>query len=287
MAHLAMVNSIPAPATGTNTTDPALLTAINALCASMSAQQEQMAKMQAAHLAQSIKSAAKLPVLKDPGLKAAAGCAVECIKLNVDEGARAAFVERLEVIKQVDGLEIPGWDFTNRAELLSEAEQAFRADPNLSEADLRTLVFSRGVPKGLVKPKQGSSEAAFQAAMAGMPGVGGLGNPFYSANVMPHFAAMIQAAAAAAPAPVPAAVAATPQALQMPVSGQGMLFGQYGLQQPSVQFVVPGMPGQVVQGQGGQKKPVRCYACQQMGHYANRCPARTASGANTTAIVRQ
>jgi hypothetical protein len=62
---------------------------------------------------------------------------------------------------------------------------------------------------------------------------------------------------------------------------------QYGLQQPSVQFAVPGMPGQAVQGQGGQKKPVRGYACQQMGHYANRCPARAASGANTTAIVRQ
>jgi hypothetical protein len=86
MAHLAMVNSLPAAPTGTNATDPALLTAINALCASMSAQQEQLAKMQAAQLAQSIKSVAKLPVLKDPGLKAAAGCAVESIKLNVDEG---------------------------------------------------------------------------------------------------------------------------------------------------------------------------------------------------------
>jgi hypothetical protein len=135
-------------------------------------------------------------------------------------------VERLEVIKQVDGVDIPGWDFTNRAELLSEAEQAYRDDPNLSEADLRTLVLSEGMPKGLVRPKHGSSEAAIQAAMAGMPGLGGLGNPYYSATVMPHFAAMIQAVAAAAPAPVPAAVTTTPHALQMPVSGQGVLFGQ-------------------------------------------------------------
>jgi hypothetical protein len=212
-------------------------------------------------------------------------------------------VAKIEACKKLDGLTIPGFTFTNKISLVGDLAAWLKEHANPIESELQAKVMALGATKGVLVVAPGQQAVAATAAAAvGLSGMGGLGA---MGDMSPLFAAMmLQSAAlptagtavalqqAAAPAAAPAV--AQP-AMQVPLAPnmlygqyglQPQLFGQYGMAQPSVQLVMPAVAPAAGQGQTGQKKVVRCFACQQEGHYANRCPNRSAaSGANATAIV--
>lgn len=176
---------------------------------------------------------------------------------------------------QLDNVEM------SKSSVVHDVAQLIIRDPKVPDSVLQTQAVQVALQKGLLVPKPGQQGplAAMQMQLSGAAALGGLmGQSGLGAGLgLP------------AANPLLAMMMGNPMGLGMGMPGGAvnpfavaynpMAAAQQ--QQFAMPVLAPNMGGAYA---SGAKKPVRCYVCQQLGHYANRCPARTASGANGVPI---